>query len=138
MQVLLFLLLLIPIQSFGGNWIAKPDIAQANSQAPGVRGYQNEAACKAANPGQTCHDYSGQNLRYRRVNVGGTWEDNPAAKTAYDAEQTQKANRRTARIARRLRLRQAAIDIDSVLTVVEIRPMVKDLLVELNQSMGNN
>lgn len=86
MKTLLILLLCFVSHGlFAENWIAENDIPLANAQTPDVPGYTKEADCLAANPGQVCYEFTGQNLRYRKI-VGGVWVDDATLKAAYDAE----------------------------------------------------
>lgn len=73
--------------AFCENWIADSDISRSNAQEPDVPGYISEALCLSANPGHICYEYTGQDLRYRKI-VGGVWVDDAALKAAFDAEQT--------------------------------------------------
>ena len=88
---IVFLFLFVAIAASAENWILDSDIALSNAQTPNVVGYPAEAPCLAANPGHVCYEFTGQNLRYRKI-VGGVWVDDATLKAAYDAEQTELAS----------------------------------------------
>lgn len=90
MKTFSLLLLILCSVSHAENWILDTDIARSNANEPNVTGYLTEPLCTAANPGHTCYEYTGQNLRYRKI-VGGVWVDDAALKAVYDAEQAELA-----------------------------------------------
>ena len=136
MKKLLFVLSLSSIAGLAQNWIVDTDTVLSNSQTAGVKSYSQQKRCLAANPGKTCVDFAGHNLRYER-NVAGAWVIDAASKTAYDTAVAANLTKQTAKTTRRTRLKTAPADAAASNSVPALRVIVQDMAAELNELTGN-
>lgn len=132
---LILLAFLVALPAMAQNWMVDTDTVLSNSQTAGVKSYGKKKRCRNENPGKTCVEVSGRNLRYER-HVAGAWVIDDASKTAYDTEVSAKATKRADRIARRAEMKAAKAAINAATTVQDLKPILRDILKELNELNG--
>ena len=136
MRKLFFVLSVLSVVGLAQNWIVDTDTVLSNSQTAGVKSYGKQSRCVAANPGKTCVDFTGHNLRFER-NVAGVWLTDAPSKTAYDTAIAAKATKAAAKVTRRGRLVTAPADAAAANSVPALRAIVRDMAEELNEITGN-
>jgi hypothetical protein len=136
MKRLFFILSIVSVVGLAQNWMVDTDTALSNSQTAGIRSYGQQNRCLAANPGKTCVDFTGHNLRFERF-VGGSWIVDVPSKTAYDSAVATDTAKKAAKVVRRNKLKTAPADAAAANSVPALRVIVQDLATELNEIIGN-